>query len=272
MSQTEQLVATLKRLLKTQGITYRQVAAHLGLSEPSVKRQLAQQRLQLATLEAICDLLAIDLGELVRAADAVQPRLRQLSAAQEADLVADPRRLLVAVCVLNHMSLEQILAKYRLTRAELLAQLLRLDRLQFIELLPDNRVKLKIARDFGWLPEGPIQRYFRDRVQTDFLDASFTQPGETLRFAHAMLTPAANRRFQQRLARLLQEFDELHRDGLETPVEERFGTSLLLAMRPWELAAFDALRRMPDQRSFPIAEESDRVKARKSVRRRTQST
>lgn len=250
MSQTEQLVDALKRLLKARGVTYNQVAAHLGLSEPSVKRQLARRRLQLHTLEAICDLLAIDLAELVRAADATQPRLHQLSAAQEADLIADPRRLLVAVCVLNLMSLEQIVAKYRLSRAECIAQLLRLDRLQFIELLADNRVKLKIARDFGWLPDGPIQRYFRDRVQTEFLDARFTQAGEFLRFAHAMLTPAANLRFQQRLARLLQEFAELHKDGQDTPAEERYGTSLLIAMRPWELAAFDSLRRNPDTRTF----------------------
>ena len=53
MSQTEQLVDALKRLLKARGVTYNQVAAHLGLSEPSVKRQLARRRLQLHTLEAI---------------------------------------------------------------------------------------------------------------------------------------------------------------------------------------------------------------------------
>jgi len=48
MSQTEHLVATLKRLLKARGVTYRQVAGHLGLSEPSVKRQFSRLSLRSA--------------------------------------------------------------------------------------------------------------------------------------------------------------------------------------------------------------------------------
>jgi transcriptional regulator with XRE-family HTH domain len=250
MSQTEHLVATLKRLLKARGCTYQQVAEHLGLSEPSVKRQFSRQSFRLETLESICDLIKLDLAELVQAAEDSHADVHQLSAEQEADLVSDPRRLLVAVCVLNHMTLAQIVANYRLSKAEGVAQLLRLDRLQLIRLLPENRVKLKIARDFGWRPDGPIQRFFRERVQTDFLDANFQYAGEFLRFQHAMLTPAANLRFQQRLLRLLQEFAEFHKDCVMAPADERYGTSLLLAMRPWELAAFESLRRTPDARPF----------------------
>ena len=250
MSQTEHLVATLKSLLKARGVTYQQVARHLGLSEPSVKRQFSQLSFRLDTVEAICDLIKIDFAELVRAAEDALPAVRQLRPEQEADLVADPRRLLVAVCVLNHLTPAQISANYRLSKAEVVAQLLRLDRLQLVTLLPENRVRIKVARDFGWLPDGPIQRFFRERAQTDFLDANFAYAGEFLRFQYAMLTPAANLRFQQRLARVLQEFSELHRDCVDAPVEERFGTSLLVAMRPWELAAFDALRRAPDARVF----------------------
>jgi len=252
MSQTEHLVVTLKRLLRARSMTYQQVAAHLGLSEPSVKRQFSRLSFRLDTVEAICDLMKIDLAELVRAAEESQPAVRRLRPEQEAGLVADPRRLLVAVCVLNHMTPAQIGANYRLSKAEVVAQLLRLDRLQLIALLPENRVRLKVARDFGWLPDGPIQRFFRARVQTDFLDANFQYAGEFLRFQYAMLTPAANLRFQQRLQRLLQEFTEFHKDCVDAPGEDRYGTSLLVAMRPWELAAFESLRRCPDTRPYLV--------------------
>jgi transcriptional regulator with XRE-family HTH domain len=250
MSQTDVLVTTLKRLLKARGTTYAQVAAHLGLSEASVKRQFSQQSFHLRTLEAVCDLIHVELAELVQAAEDSQSDVRQLSPEQEAELVADPRRLLVAVCMLNHMTIEQIIATYRLSKADCVAQLLRLDRLQVIRLLPENRVKWKLSRDFGWIPDGPIERFFRDKVQTDFLNGKFHQAGEILRFQHAMLTPAANARFQQRLLRLVQEFAELHKDCVGAPAGERYGTSLLLAMRPWELAAFEGLRRAPDTRAF----------------------
>ncbi|QNM97486.1 helix-turn-helix domain-containing protein [Chitinimonas koreensis] len=248
MSQTSQLVSALKRLLKSRGVTYAQVATHLGLSEASVKRQFSQQRFTLRTLDAICALIDTDLAELVREAGEDAARLSQLSEAQERELVREPKRLLIAVCVLNHWTLAQIVATYRLGEAECVQGLLQLDRLGLIRLLPENRVRLRVARDFSWRPDGPIHRFFRERVQTDFLDAPFAGGGELLRFQHAMLDPAATARLQQRLLRVLQEFAELHADGLAAPAESRHGTSLLIALRSWEPAAFAALRRAPDLR------------------------
>lgn len=251
MSQTLQLVTILKRELKARGVTYARVATHLRKSEATVKRQFSQQSFSLRTLEAICDLIDLNLAELAQAAEDAQAGLRQLSDAQEADLVADPRRMLVAVCVLNHWSLAHMMAVYRLRKAECIKHLVHLDRLGLIRLLPENRVKLRIARDFTWRPDGPIQRFFKDQAQTDFLNGAFNGPGEVFRFQHAMLTPAANARFQQRLQRVLQEFSELHEDCQASPVESRYGTSVLVAMRPWELAAFESLRQAPDSRVFP---------------------
>lgn len=253
MSQTVQLIATLKRQLKARGVTYAQVATHLKKSEATIKRQFSQQSFSLRTLESICDLIELDLAELVQAAEDAQSGLRQLSAAQEADLVADPRRMLVAVCILNHWTLAQIVAVYNIRKAECIKHLLQLDQMGLIRLMPENRVKLRIARDFTWLPDGPIQRFFKGQAQTDFLNANFDRPGEVFRFQHGMLTPAANARFQQRLLRLMQEFSELHEDCLASPVEARYGTSLLLAMRPWEPAEFESLRQAPDNRAFPAA-------------------
>jgi len=251
MSQTLQLITTLKRQLKARGVTYAQVAIHLKKSEASIKRQFSQQNFSLRTLESICDLIDLDVVELVQAAEDAQAGLRQLSEAQEADLVADPGRMLVAVCVLNHWTLAQMVTIYRIRETECIKHLLQLDQLGLIRLMPENRVKLRIARDFTWLPDGPIHRFFKSHAQTDFLNAHFNRPGEVFRFQQAMLTPSANVRFQQRLHRLLQEFSELHEDCLASPADARFGTGLLMAMRPWEPSEFESLRREPDSRVFP---------------------
>ncbi len=252
MSQIHQLVSTLKRLLKANGVTYAQVATHLALSEASVKRQFSQEAFSLQTLEAICTLIQIDLYDLVQTARSAQPDVHCLSERQEAELVADPGRLLTAVCVLNHWTMAQIVATYRISEAQCVAYLLQLDKLGLIHLMPENRVKLRIARDFSWRPDGPIQRFFQDRIQTDFMRARFDQPGDVLRFQHAMLTPEANARLQQRLQRLLREFSELHDECTDVTPTMRYGTSLLLAVRPWEPAAFEALRRSPDTRAFSL--------------------
>lgn len=50
MTQITQLISTLKQRLKAAGMTYRDVAQALDLSEPSVKRLLASGRLTLERL------------------------------------------------------------------------------------------------------------------------------------------------------------------------------------------------------------------------------
>jgi transcriptional regulator with XRE-family HTH domain len=258
MSQTQNLIATLKRLLKAEGITYARVAAHLALSEATVKRQFSLQSFSLQTLEAICDLLRIELAELAQAAARNQPELHKLSPAQEKELVADPGRLLTAVCVLNHWSAARIVETYKISQAQCVAYLVQLDRLGLIHLMPENRVKLRIARDFAWLPDGPIQHFFQDRIQSDFLNGSFDRPGQQLRFHHAMLTAEASARLQQRMQRLLREFAELHEDSKNAPDAQRYGTSLLMAVKPWEPQVFEALRRHPDARPFAVAGQTGR--------------
>ncbi|MTD33555.1 helix-turn-helix domain-containing protein [Paludibacterium denitrificans] len=254
MSQTLQLIATLKQLLKAKGKTYAAVAEHLGLSESSVKRQFAQQSLNLRTLEAICAFIQLEFVDLIQAAEASQPHLRQLSEAQEAELVTDPKRVLVAVCVLNHWNMERIVATYCLSDAECIRHLLELDRIGLIRLLPENRIKLRIERDFEWRPDGPIHRFFQKRVQGDFLDSGFNHSGECLLFQQAMLSPADNQRFQKKMRQLLQEFTELHQEGVARVTEERDGTSLLLALRPWEPLVFQSMRRVPDERKYEQAQ------------------
>src|SRR3954465_15158239 len=53
MPETERVVATLKRLLKAQGMTYRALATKLGLSEPAVKRMFSHQAFTLERLARI---------------------------------------------------------------------------------------------------------------------------------------------------------------------------------------------------------------------------
>lgn len=243
MSQSAELIDALKRLLKSHGKTYADVAQCLGLSEASVKRRFSKGTFTLHTLESICDWLQIDMLELVLGATQNQQDLSQLSEAQETELVSQPQLALVAVCVMNHWSLKRIVATYTITEAECVTHLLTLDRLGMIRLLPENRVRLRIARDFAWRPGGPIHRFFQGRVQSDFLDANFQQTGELLRFQQAMLSTADNQRIQQKIQRLMQELAELHAEGVAAPGDARYGTALLIALRPWEPDVFAAMRR-----------------------------
>ena len=58
MSELDQLIATLKRQLKARGMTYRDLAGELGLSEASVKRLFASGSFSLERLLQIRDQVA----------------------------------------------------------------------------------------------------------------------------------------------------------------------------------------------------------------------
>jgi len=243
MNEARQLIQTIKRQLKIRGLSYCDVASALALSEASVKRLFASGRFTIDRLAQLGQLLGLTLAELAQEAASSEPRLRTLSAAQEDELICDAKLLLVAVCALNHWTLDDIVERYQLSRAECLQRLLRLDHLRLIDLLPGNRVRLNVARDFDWLPKGPIKRFFRTQGQGDFLDNGFAEARDSHHFAHGMLTPDAAARFQAELHRLRQKFAELHEESLAAPLAQRRGMGLLLAMREWEPAGFAALRR-----------------------------
>lgn len=243
MGEIGQLVRTLKKRLKIQGLTYRDLAVALDLSEPSVKRMFSTQRFTLERLVEISNLLGFTLAELAQEAAVDERLVHTLSEAQEAELVSDPKLLLVAICSLNHWTVKDIVATYSLTEAECIQRLAQLDRLRLIVLLPGNRVRLNVARDFDWRVRGPIRRFFREQGLHDFMGSDFAQDNEMMAFSHAMLTDAAIAKVLGELRKLRQRFAELHEESLTAPLARRRGCGMLLAMRAWEIAAFGELRR-----------------------------
>lgn len=243
MNEIDQLIATLKRRLKIQGMTYRDVATALGVSEPSIKRLFASERFTLERLVEISHLLGFTLAELAQEAAVGENRLHTLSAVQENELVSDEKLLLVAVCVLNQWAIKDIVSAFNLSEAECIQRLVQLDRLRLIVLLPGNRIRLNVARDFDWQTNGPIRQYFSKQGLPDFLDSPFAGESEVMAFSHAMLTESAVLKIQKEIRKLRRKLAELHEESLSAPLSKRRGTGLLLAMREWEITAFRNLRR-----------------------------
>ena len=245
MAQTAAIVGALKEVLKARAITYARIAKGLGLSEASVKRIFAQQSFTLERLDQVCALLGIEISDLARmvAHEAASPA--QPTREQEKELVSDAKLLLVAVHALNHWTFDEIASTYTFSKAECTRLLARLDRLGVIELLPNNKIRVKVARNFTWLPDGPIQQFFRAQLQNDFFRSRFDETGELMVLVSGMLSRASNALLQNRIRRLREEFSEAHHQDLELPLTERFGTSLLMAIRPWTPDTFKRFRKDP---------------------------
>jgi transcriptional regulator with XRE-family HTH domain len=244
MEQTQALLQTLKNALKARGLTYREVANTIDLSEASVKRLFSNGgSLTLERLEQICTLLGMEMAELVQQMSAERRQIRELTEAQERTLVTQPALLLVAYLVVNGYAFTDILDRFTFTEQELISHLVKLDRIKLVELLPNNRIRRLTSPHFSWRPNGPIESFFLKYLQQDFLDDAFSRKPEARHFLVGMLSPASNARIQQEFAELAALFNQLaQQDAYESPMKREHHCAVL-AMRPWQAAFFEPLFR-----------------------------
>lgn len=244
MAQTTQLIQALKQALKAHGKTYTDVARHLQLSEASIKRMFSEQHLSLQRLDDTCQLIGLEISDLVQMLnEQVSVQLSQLSLEQEKEIVSDLELLIVAVSVLNRWSMDQILHYFNLGEHKCIQYLARLDRIKMIELLPKNKIKLRVASNFKWREDGPIQRFFMTKLLSDFFSSRFTKENESLIVLNGMLSESSNNVFQRKLVALSHEFEELNKTDAGLPFDELSGRTVVLALRPWNYGLFEKYRR-----------------------------
>lgn len=243
MAYTATLVDTLKRELKARGVKYADLARHLRLSEASVKRMFSRRDFTLKRFDDICLYAQIEFADLARGTTHEETLLSHLTPQQEKEIVSDRKLFLIAVCVLNHATFDQIVQTYDISEPECIQLLSRLDRLKFIQLQPGNRIKLLVSRTFAWLPDGPIQRFFNDQAHTEFFRSRFNREDEFMLVVNGMLSKVSSTQVVNLLKRVTREFSELHKEDARLPLHERSAMTLLVAVRHWQLAAFSELRR-----------------------------
>lgn len=246
--QATAIVDSLKRSLKARGLTYADLAERIGMSEASVKRMFSQKNFTLQRLDDILKAADIDFRELATVAEEDTRLITQLTHAQEKEIIGDPRLFLVAVSAFNQLTVEQIMATFNIGEAEIVKYLVRLDKIGFLELLPNNRVKLLIARTFRWIPNGPIQNYFREQAYGDYLDSKFDGEDEVLRLMSVMLSRQSIATLVNRLKEVAREFSQQHQADAKLPYEEKFSICFMLAARPWKPKSFQAMLREPASR------------------------
>lgn len=241
MAQVVAIVDTLKSLLKAHKLKYRDVAMTLDLSEASVKRLFSTQNFDLEKLDSICQMMNLEISDLLQAMTEKQVFIQELSKQQEAEIAKDPELLMITVCVLNRWTMDDILEHYFLTEAQCIQKLALLDRLKIIELLPKNKIKLLVDPNFGWRPNGPIQQFFHRAIEKELFTSPFEKDNHKLLVLNGMLSENSNREFQGKMDRLAREFDQLNNADAGLPIGKRFGVTAVMAVRDWHYQAFSHL-------------------------------
>jgi len=239
MAQIAALIDTLKQALKNRHLTYAEIARQLDMSEANVKRMFSAKRFTLDRLEAVCALLQMEISDLVYLYEESRQRISHLTENQEQELVNDNKLLLVAVSVRNRLSFKDIIENYNLSDTECIQHLAKLDKLKIIDLLPQNRYKLRIDEDFRWLPGGPIEIMFEQQIKKQFLNTAFNKPSEYRLFSYGLLGETSMQILIQKSQQLASEYAELLRQDAKLPIAQRKNFGMMIAMRPWKVDLFE---------------------------------
>lgn len=238
MPQASQLIKTLKKQLRANGITYQKIAVELDLSEASVKRLFSEESFTIQRLEKVCELAGLDFSELVMLSQKSLKQLETLKMEQEKEIASDIVLLMVTVSVINGFSFLDLLSHYEINEHECIQKLAKLDRLGLLELLPGNRIKLRISPNFRWQRNGPIQKFFQDKIEKEFFSSRFEGEKEKLLVLNGLFSPASNQTLQEKMDQFSHEFNDLHsRDGV-LPMADKHGTTVVLALREWQYDIF----------------------------------
>ena len=199
--------------------------------------------MSLKRVDEICAQLNLDFADLVELVQNSEPRVEQLDYLSEKMLVSDIRLLLVTYCLFNYWNIDDITQRYQLSKTDAIRYLAQLDRMKLIELLPENRVRLLISASFQWIENGPIERFFRSQVQSEFFADHFLDADCARIVCNADLSTHARMQLIERMKMLNRLFDDYSQQDRPLGSTEKQGTTMVLAIRPWQFTAFTALER-----------------------------
>jgi transcriptional regulator with XRE-family HTH domain len=243
MSSVTIIIEAIKRQLRAQGITYQALARELKVSEPTVKRDLARGDFSLSRLQQICGILGVTIADLANEEPARDLRITRFTDEQERALTANPKLVLLTYLLVNRWSLDDIAESIELSENDLVVLLLELDRIGIVRFRPPRGVQLLTARNFSWRKDGPVHKFFLERVVPEYFRTRFDGPGDDFYFVAGSLSQASRARFKSALNRLTAEFEELARQDARLPMDERAGCTAILALRDWQFSEFTRFRR-----------------------------
>ncbi len=154
----------IKSLLKAKGVSYRDLAKHLGLSESGVKKIMRGTDVSMHRLSQICKVLQISLVDFMQSLEHRRYENTQYTLEQQNHFLREPELFYFYwKLVFERCSLDAIMSELGVSSENINQMLLKLDKLNLIELGPGRKLglpRLKAIRSFG---DGKlIQKVYRE--------------------------------------------------------------------------------------------------------------
>ena len=156
-----EITAALRTALKTKGITYKQVAKKIKVSEQTIKRLFKSSDCSLSRLNQICDAINISVYDLLEFSKYHTEPLTKLTKEQEVFLKNNPSHFSFLFFLTTNHSISDIKEKYGLSRLSIFRYLRDLDKKGFLELGEGNKFRLLVKGKLLMGLHGPLHEMLR---------------------------------------------------------------------------------------------------------------
>ena len=245
MPNSKTLVNNIKRELRRQNLTYALLAEKMDTAESTIKKMFAKSNFSLTKLDQICDVLGVDLLEMIEPINEEANKLSSFTVGQEKQLVQDSKLLLIAYAAINFWSVNDILYRYDIELDEVVGKLKILESFGLLDLRANNRIRPRVSNNFAWLPDGPLATFFRSHFLPDFFDHDFKESGALRVIRYGDLTAASKQKLNRKCMELVDLYDKLSFEDRHHPPGNRGreSTTLVVAYRSWTIAPWAPLRK-----------------------------
>ena len=151
-------VEALKRALRAEGKTYGEVAEHLAVSLPTVKRMLTRGVMPLSVFAKIAAFAGTTMGDLLADARDAGQRMTYFTVEQDRAFATRPALLLYFSLLVKGKEPRAIAKEHRLEPASTVKYLQALESIGLIEVAPHDRVTVLGTAPFAFSADSTSQR------------------------------------------------------------------------------------------------------------------
>lgn len=207
---SHRLFDILKRIIRSKGLTYKDLSEKMHLSEPTVKRLFQERDCKLSRLSAICDVLDIQLIDLLdlESRSLVMPELLSIDVEQQ---LSQRRALLLFFLMLTmDIPIDVLKERNQLADSDIYQYLRELEKLELLELKEENHFRLLVSTPIKWRKDGPLQAVLVDINQRFIKETLITSGQEDFPFysSSRMLSKKSAQRFYEEVVQLHHNFQK----------------------------------------------------------------
>jgi DNA-binding Xre family transcriptional regulator len=241
MNDFSKIVNSLKRILKSKGVTYKKLGIMVDLSEASVKRLFSEGSFTLKRLAEICEAVNVSISDVVSMADISSIEAHhEYTDEQETFFVKNPKSLAMFDLLIRHGRVSVIKKQYDISDAKLFKHLMSLERLGLIECHANNRVKFLVSKNVSWQAKGKLRKIFKSKAKDEFLSSDFSGKKDQLKFLSIELGDKSFNKLVSSIQELADEYARISEMELSLGVKTE-NRGLLMATRNWKFSLLEKI-------------------------------